>query len=121
MTAFLREQVEATRLLIETEPTMISLVRPGTKTRTASAGMAPAGPPTALEGKKRFFSPTSAQERLSIEIGGTLVNINYVLVGLPGDDIKADDTFVIGDKNFRILYVVPENLDYETRAYVERG
>lgn len=121
MTAFLFEQVQATRDLIALEPTEIALVRPGTQTRTPAGGMAPAGPPQNLEAKNRFFSATAAQDRLSIEVGGKLVNVDYVLVGLPGDDIKADDTFTVDGKDFRILYVCEENAEYETRAYVVRG
>lgn len=120
MTNVLFEQIQATRDLIDIEPTEITLTRPGEATRTPSGGMIPAGGPTNLDPVKRFFSPTSAKERLSIEVGGKLLNVDYVLVGLPGDDMKSEDTFVVDGQKFRIIYVAPENKDFETRAYVVR-
>lgn len=121
MSSALVDQIDATRDLIEFEGQDIALTRPGEQTRTPGGGMAPAGPPTVFDPVKRFFSPTSARERLSFEVGGKLVSIDYVLVGMPGDDIKADDTFTSDGQKFRILFVSPECREYETRAFVVRG
>lgn len=120
MNPYLDVQIGVTKDLIESEPTSIALVRQGEYARTPSGGMARPGGSTTLASKNRFFSAVSGKETFFINEAGERITVQYVLVGPPDDDIEKDDTFALRGMKFRVLYVVPDTLAYETRAMVSR-
>lgn len=115
MNPYLSDQRQATRDLIDSEPTVISLGR-FTSSRTPAGGMVKSSDPVAQDAKARFFAPTSSSERFITTADGTRLDVDHVLVGTHDDDLKENDAFTVNGRNFRILWIAP-NKEYEIRAF----
>lgn len=62
-------------------------------------------PQTEPEPKARFFSQTTPKESVLIKQEGKELLVDWVLVGLPGDDIREEDTFLVAGVEYKVWNV----------------
>lgn len=89
--AFQRRQ---TATWIEVEGLMISLTRPGARTRTAGGGYAEQGNPQVLDPVKRIVASQARESFDQIGSTGIGVHIKQYILGTYDDDIQQGDYFV---------------------------
>lgn len=109
------QNIRQTAYLIEVDGRVISLIR--AVEEDDGAGGTILSDPTPLPGVRRFFGSVSEDTREANTIPGTTITADYILIGMPGDVIKDEDEFMIGDRNFVVKWVDP-NQDYQVKALV---
>lgn len=116
------ENIQTTKDLIESEPTMISLKRSSPWVRTASGGRIRAeGEPTVLDPVARWFSGIVEDAHIVTRDEGEQIVCRHVLIGMPDDDVQEKDFFSVGERNFEVIEIHPAR-DFQTKAWcVERA
>ena len=111
--------IRSTRTLIEAWPQGIILNRPPEPVDDGAGGVrVPDGPDTQLPVQTLYFAESDAETDVErTTLAGTKVVITHVLVGMPDADMRENDWFVVGDKKFKIQYVLPDR-DYQTKGEV---
>ncbi len=98
--------IETTKTLIEIEPTMIQLTHQAARVDNGRGGLTTSGSPTTEPTPKaRFFSETTPKEQAVIKQEGKELVVDWVLVGMPGDDIRENDTFVVAGVQYKVWNV----------------
>lgn len=118
MSDYVGDQTQATEDLINFEGQMIALVRK-TAARTPAGGVVRTQAATEQTSKRRFFAGSSATPRQVFRNEGEAVVGSYLLIGLPGDDIRKDDEFEANGQNFRVQNV-DSDTRFQTRAWCVR-
>lgn len=111
----LADLIRSTRDLIAERGQQIALSRPQ-MTRTMAGGTA-RRPGAALNPVRRYFAGVSVDARRTTTLNGEVVVLNYVLIGLPGDDIQEKDEFTIRNRKFLVAEVDP-NQDFQVKGWV---
>lgn len=115
----LSELRRTTKTLILTDPTLVAIVKHGDPVRTPAGGVvASQGAPVALLAKKRYFAPTSGDQRLEVTWQGRKVTANFILIGTRDDDeIQEGRTFAVDGVDYLIVYVNNDRR-WQTKGYV---
>lgn len=111
----LEELLQTTKDLIDFNSFQITLLRGGW-TRVPGGGQRQEEP-VAQPVQKLYFGAVMYDPRMVVTIEGEQVIANYVLIGLPGADIKEKDLFSVGTQTFKVVEVHPDT-SYEVRAWV---
>lgn len=106
-----------TQMLIEVNPTSVALTRRAQPWRTAAGGVSSEGAVTVLPARNRYFGKMSADTRLDIRVEGKRIEGDYVLIGLFDDDIQPNDTFAVGNRKFKVVWV-DHDRTYQVKALV---
>lgn len=119
-------QIKQTEHLIEEFGQDIALYRPETLVDDGAGGKMRTGNDTTFAPKRRYFAgitsvgrgaTTNPEKWMQTDLGERFRS-THVLIGLPGDDIQAGDTFVVGKKTYKVLVINDASIDYETKAEV---
>lgn len=110
--------IQGTAQLIEEAPLLLSLTRRSEAQKDASGGHSP-GAPVDLDPVRRTLVPIDPQSSSVANAGdyGEEWRVLSTLVGMPGDDIQVNDTFVIDDIEHRVVFVF-EDKTYQVKADV---
>lgn len=110
----LREHIFATEALIITSGRMITTIRP----TFVSDGAGGRGKieEVVQPSKRRFFGAV-VQDAIPVQqSAGDMVVQRYVLVGMPDDDIKKEDFFVIGPTRYDVEWIDQATREYQCKA-----
>src|SRR6478609_10529087 len=101
--------IKTTEVLIECEPTAIRLLHAPELEDNGRGGKKRQGVGV-LESApvNRFFSQTTPRETVTIKSEGKDLIIDWVLIGLPGDDIRAGDEFTVDGYVYKVWEVHPD-------------
>lgn len=114
-------QLVQTKNLIRSFPSEIALTRSGTETyRTGAGGIKTVNEPVTLNAVTRYFAAVVGDPVLVLNASGERVVAEYVLIGLPGDDIKEYDEFQKWNQTFWVIKVDETTLSFQTKAWVGR-
>lgn len=115
---FLKKTTDA---LIEFEPTMVTLTHAPAFVDNGRGGVVSSGAAVSeTVPKARFFSQTTPKESVIIKNEGREVVVDWVLVGPFGDDIREEDTFVVGGVKYKV-WVVHDDKRWQTKGLVSRA
>jgi hypothetical protein len=112
---------KSTAALIKASPTPVSLMRKGEQVRTAAGGVRRVDDPIVLPEVPRYFGSTGVNPTVITTPNGNRISVGFVLIGLPGDDMQEDDTFVLEGETYRIIKIDPVTARYETKGWVDRN
>lgn len=104
--------------MIRSQPVLIQLFRPQELVPDGFGGFTPAGEPTTLEAKERYF-PSIADPVVfgTEEQKGENFFITHLLIGRYDDDIQIGDFFFLNEEKYIVATVDP-NRSYQVKATV---
>lgn len=111
--------IESTKDLIAFRGQDIALTASvGTRTNAGGVSRRPGEPRNPV---RRYFAAVAADARRLVTFEGERLEIRHVLIGMPGDDIRENDTFSIGNRKFQVVEVDPNETFQKKGWVVERG
>jgi hypothetical protein len=106
-----------TSQLIAAEGRLVALERKATWERTAEGGQRRTGATTTEDpAVKRFFLMLRGEARYVEGVNGEMMLAEAVLLGMPDDDIRQLDTFMLDGRSWEV-FSVDTDQRYETRAH----
>lgn len=111
----LADLIRTTADLIASEPLTITL-KFQEFTRTPSGGQQ-RGPVQSRDPKERFFSGVTQDASYITRDEGEMVRGEFVLIGMPDDDMEEKDFFFVGARRFEIVEVENDRT-FQCKAWV---
>ena len=112
---------KTTQELIDLEPTPITLTHAPAMVSNSRGGLTASGSPvTESLPVNRFFSQTTPKESVIVKSEGREVVVDWVLIGLVGDDIRENDTFSVSGVQYKV-WVVHDDKRWQTKGLVSRA
>ena len=119
MTDHIQVQRTQTRSLIESEPTVVTIVRVGDFVPNGTGGRTRTAGATFLPSKPLFFSAITGPSRFAVTNDGRRVEGDYVLIGEWNDDLRPGDEFSARGNRFTVVWV-EDDRRYQTKALAQR-
>lgn len=111
--------IESTEALIAEDGLDIALSR-SAWVETPAGGVRP-GASGPLPSVRRFFGAVTMEPARVVREEGEQLVLRHILVGMPGDDIKAKDSFTIDDRKYEVYEIDPNNT-WQTKGWcIERA
>lgn len=105
----LTELRRQTAILIARRGQDIALWRKAAPTPSGAGGFIPAADPNApLLTKKRFFQTTIMPASDRSDVRGEKTFVQFVIIGLVGDDIQENDWFFVNGRRYDIDFIDPD-------------
>lgn len=118
----LQAKIRTTEKLIEVEGRMITLVRPPEAEDDGAGGriVPHGGAVTPMPPVRRYFGGKINNRMNNMPFEGAnsvgeYLRVKSILVGMPGDDIKENDTFAVDGLTYHVEFVYPDQT-FEVRA-----